>query len=416
MKTSDDKDGIFDRVIGVLGSFWLAAVLLILLLLLTWLGTLQQQYDPIYEVQERYFRSMFVIHYVEGQYPIPLIGGYPILALLMLNLLVGGLWRMRKGASTLGVFIVHLGIVILFLGSFVEDQMSTKGVMIVQEPSPRDTLDKASSFRSYEEWEVAILRPESDGSTTEFVIPYGEFKGLDDDDEARYAASQLPFDVLLTEYMENAKLQNNAGAAPGKPRYRLEALKTVSAEEKRAGRANAAGLQVSLVEKESGTVHQGVLWGGSMDPTFRLAVGAQAWALKLRKRSWDLPFTIQLTKFIHEVHPGTGMPRRYSSYVTMTPHEGSSSSPRDVHITMNEPLREGEYTLYQSSWGPQMGAPGRRMYSGFAVVRNPSDQVPLYACIVIGLGLLVHFGRKLYLFLKAEAKKRAAALATGSQA
>jgi hypothetical protein len=54
------------------------------------------------------------------------------------------------------------------------------------------------------------------------------------------------------------------------------------------------------------------------------------------------------------------------------------------------------------------------MFSVFAVVRNPSDQVPLYACIVIGMGLLIHFGRKLVFYLKAEARKRAAALAAGS--
>ena len=410
---SSQDDPFVEKVLTFLSSFGLAAVILILLLLLTWMGTLQQQYDPIYEVQEKYFRSLFVVHYVAGKYPLPLLGGYLLLPLLFLNLLLGGLMRMRKGASTLGVFIVHLGIVILFAGSFVEDQLSTKGAMQVWEPRPGDARDVAGDYQSYEEWEVAVIRSENDGGTTEFVIPYGAFNGLDADDTGRYYTAELPFDVYLSDFMENSSLQRNPVSGPGESPYILSAEEPVSAEQKNAGRGNVAGLRARLVEKGSGKAHHGVLWGGRGD-TFRLNTQGQPWSVTVRKRSWDLPFTIQLTKFVHEVHPGTGMPRRYSSYVTMIPDAELGTPQRDVHITMNEPLREAEYTLYQSGWGPQMGAPGRRMFSVFAVVRNPSDQVPLYACIVIGLGLIIHFGRKLWLYLKNESRKRTAAAVTGS--
>ena len=40
-------------------------------------------------------------------------------------------------------------------------------------------------------------------------------------------------------------------------------------------------------------------------PSARRLAG-QPWAVTIRKRSWDLPFTINLTKFIHEVPPGHG--------------------------------------------------------------------------------------------------------------
>ena len=199
--------------------------------------------------------------------------------------------------------------------------------------------------------------------------------------------------------------------------YILAEKPPLTAEQARKVR-NLPGLYATLEEKTTGKAHRALLWSRRARP-FEVTLGEQAYTLRLRPQSWQLPFRIGLKRFVHEYHPGTQMPRRFSSYVNVMESGQPDSAARDVHITMNEPLREGEYTLYQSSWGPQMGAPGRRMYSGFAVVRNPSDQVPLYACIVIGLGLLVHFGRKLYLYLKAEARKRAAAaaaLATGSQA
>ena len=46
-----------------------------------------------------------------------------------------------------------------------------------------------------------------------------------------------------------------------------------------------------------------------------------------------------------------------------------------------------------------------REYSVFAVVRNPADQWPKYACYVIGIGLVLHFGMKLAAYLRSRARK-----------
>jgi hypothetical protein len=40
-------------------------------------------------------------------------------------------------------------------------------------------------------------------------------------------------------------------------------------------------------------------------------------------------------------------------------------------------------------------------------VRNPSDHWPLYACIVIGVGLLLAFVPRLFSFVRNQAKSRA---------
>ena len=64
---------------------------------------------------------------------------------------------------------------------------------------------------------------------------------------------------------------------------------------------------------------------------------------------------------------------------TSTVTDGGVS--RDVHITMNEPLRLKGMTLYQSRCGRDDDG---GVYSVFAVVYNPSDRVPMIACSVIG--------------------------------
>ena len=48
--------------------------------------------------------------------------------------------------------------------------------------------------------------------------------------------------------------------------------------------------------------------------------------------------------------------------------------------------------------------PGEPLFSTLAVVRNPADQYPLYACIVIAAGLVLHFSRRLTRYVSAEGK------------
>ncbi|MFV1958188.1 MAG: cytochrome c biogenesis protein ResB [Planctomycetota bacterium] len=388
----------FARTIAFLGSYGLAAILMVLLMLLTLAGTLEQGRSTLYDVQTRYFESVFVIHYIAGKYPVPLPGAMLLLPLLFVNLLVGGLWRMRKGTSTLGIFVVHLGIVLLLAGSWVEHQWSTKGQMKLEEGQSSD------EYVAYRKWEVAIREIHPDGSTREYVIPEEEFDSLDGDARYRFQHPDLPFDLVLSGYLPDARPKP---AEPGQG-VRGYVLAPPPPTKANRNRLDLPGLEALTVAKggEGGASARGLLFGGQRSPwTLPGAVtGGTRWQVMLRQRRWQLPFTIRLDRFVREVYPGTGVPKRFSSFVTQT----ESGVSREAHITMNEPLRSQGYTLYQSSWGPQGAPPGTRLFSTFSVVANPSDRVPLIACIVIGVGLLLHFGRKLHLYLKAQQRRLAA--------
>jgi hypothetical protein len=167
--------------------------------------------------------------------------------------------------------------------------------------------------------------------------------------------------------------------------------------EKEAER-NVAGLVVALAA--GGQRAEGLLWGLQQQPLV-LEAGGAAWALDLRKRRWELPFTITLDQFRHEMHPRTRMAALFESNVTKLEQ---GEPPERFLISMNEPLRHAGYTMYQASWGPANAGPGEPLFSTFAVVRNPADQFPLYACLVIAAGLLGHFGSKLLRHLKRQAR------------
>ena len=91
--------------------------------------------------------------------------------------------------------------------------------------------------------------------------------------------------------------------------------------------------------------------------------------------------------------------RDFRSVVTVADATGS----QEAQIFMNNPLRRDGYVVYQTNWGPQP-AGGPPWYSVFEVSWNPSDVWPAVACIVIWIGLFLHFGKKLLGFLDSSAR------------
>ena len=407
---------VVDKTWRFLGSYGLAAVTLVLLAVLTFFGTWEQGRSTLYDVQTRYFESLGVVHWIGGKYPLPLPGGYLLMGILFVNLVVGGLIRVRKDAARVGVFVIHIGMALLLFGAFLEDMMSVHGMLSISEPgytaSPNEPSppNRSREFVSSREWEVVIRRPNRDGSKSEFVIPQEKFEGLSGDDTLRVSYPDLPFDLVLSDYMRNSRLQRVPPdqAGEGVNGLKLTELEPVGAK---ARLINGPGLHGRVVSKDTSQTLEGLLHGGASN-TLRFTLTDQTWNVELQKRTWLLPFDVELTKFVHEIHPGTGMARRFSSYVNVV--EPGAEGPdgrnvRNVHITMNEPLRYGVYTLYQTNWGPQQVRGPSHYYSVLEVVKAPSEDWslwPILSCAVIFLGLLIHFVMKLVKHLKNEARKR----------
>ena len=78
------------KLFDFLASYGFAVVLLILLTILTLFGTLEQAHSSLFDVQNKYFNSFFLVHYLFGVIPVPLPGVYLLTALLLVNLTCGG--------------------------------------------------------------------------------------------------------------------------------------------------------------------------------------------------------------------------------------------------------------------------------------------------------------------------------------
>ena len=119
------------------------------------------------------------------------------------------------------------------------------------------------------------------------------------------------------------------------------------------------------------------------------------YAVELRYRRAYKPYTIQLLEFRHDLYVGTDTPKNYSSRVRLI--DPSRGEDREVLIRMNEPLRYQGETFYQSAFLP--GDTGTVLQ----VVRNPGVWMPYVSCLLVSLGMLVHFGLNLLTFLEKRA-------------
>ncbi len=365
---------------NLLASAILSVILLIALLLLVFMGTLEQTRIGLYEAQQRYFESMIVVPRLFGVVPIPLPGAYLLLFLVFINMIFGAIIRAPKRLTRPGLLIAHTGILLLVLFGVVSHHFSINGNM------PLYVEESGSRIQSYYDWEVRITEAGGSGEGRQYIIPQEDFEDCGSSETGTFRHDSLPFDVMIGPYYRNSAPVAGAGPPAVDGIVLREEPPAQSAE------MNVPGLFVHLNGDPGLT---GLLWGMERAPWI-VRIKDQTYTLSLSRREWSLPFTLTLKAFHHKKHPGTETPSEFSSDVTV--QEGGTL--RNAVIRMNEPLRHRGYTFYQASWGPSNAQEGDPLYSVLAVTRNPAMKWPVYASILISCGLLLHYGQVLFRYLK----------------
>ena len=407
--------------LALLGSMKLAVVLIVLLALLTWLGTLAQIDEGLWKVQRDYFESWGLI----AQLPlswwgtplftlrIPLPGAYPVMGLLFVNLVVGGLMRLRWNVRNIGVLVVHIGIALLLIAGFVKLEASYSGHLALYE-APKDgsgvasRLYEASTFVSFHDYELALLTERGE-QVEERVVAEAALANARGG-SVTLAPAGLPFKVQLHDWLDNCPPRQKGPMVNAVTPVVSETGSDVAVflEPRPANKErerNVAGCYVTVLA-DDGTRIDSVLFGAELRPfekrrvPFCFTVAGVRYGLDLRRVMFDLPYTVRLDRFEKNDHPGTTMARDFRSFVTV--REGAAE--RQAQIYMNTPLRKDGFVLYQTNWGPQEGG-GPPWYSVLEVSNNPSDMWPAIACGVIALGLMIHFLRKLGAFLTSSTRE-----------
>ncbi len=365
-------------------SLRLTVVLLVLSLILVFAATLDQVNLGIWAVQEKYFRSLFVLWRV-GDIPIPVFpGGYLIGGFLLVNLVAAHIYRFKFTWRKAGIFLTHIGLILLLLGELFSGLWQEDFQMRLVEG---ETKNYSESFRANELAIVETTDPKFDD-----VVAIPE-PVLADRDEIQHP--KLPFRVVTREYYPNAVLQLHANTPAGTPpaatqgvgpRLVLAPVPITYKQDER--NAPAAVLELIGPEGSLGT------WAVStiLPVSQKIEYAGRTWRIGLRFERNYKPFALTLQKVTHDVYVGTEIPKNFSSRVHITTPDGRDD--REVLIYMNNPLRFGGLTFYQYQMDSARGA------STLQVVRNPSWLIPYIACTMMTVGLLGQFALHLTAFFR----------------
>ena len=372
-------------------SFKLATVILILMTLVTLLGTLGQVENGLHAAKVKYFYSFFFSEKLFGTIPVILPGGLLLMILLFVNMTLGALIKVRKRWKGAGLLISHFGMLMLLVGGFVTWAFSTDGFMALY---PGMSSNRVESYR---EWQLEIVPLSKEGvGEKAWIYPAEMLDQVRSDEQRIIKADSLPFDVVLNGYSKNATpIPTSAPMAAGVTGKEIDGFKLSPQKPSKEAEQNLPGCFIEFRPLDGSAPIETILWAGSyrFDPRekpmpFSFKVGDQLYGALLVKKSWTVPFEVRLDEFIFERHPGVSMARNYESRVTRVE---ASEPDKAIEIKMNEPMRHAGYTFFQESFGPSGSQPGDEMFSQFAVANNPADQWPLYALIINGIGLGIHF-------------------------
>lgn len=380
-----------------MAGFELATICLLLLFAATFFGTLEQTQAGLYLTLQKYFdmEALFIIPKLNGKIiPLPLPGTFWVCTVLFVNLTLGGLVRARKGWKTVGVLIAHSGMIFLLVAGAVSQVSKKEGVMHIYQG------DRSNYARSYTEPSIEIYPYDEKGDReSPYVVESKYFDGLDPAETLTLRLSELPFDLVVTGFLRSSELLQVSRAREQHKGERivdgffLQERKRAQQEE-----TNLTGCYLAVQDKKGNALEELLLhYNGMPFPTTVTAtVEGKRYGFSLTRWIWPMPFEVELHKTLGEYWPGTQDPSWFQSDITKV--EGDLR--KDYSIVMNKPMRHGGITLYQASWAPP--TPGGRPHSGFAIVKNPSDQWPKWSLYIAAFGLMVQFGMKLFRFLSSS--------------
>jgi hypothetical protein len=350
----------------------LAVAAMAMLMVLVLLCTFAQVDLGTHASVQRFMRSFLVWARV-GNHEIPVLPGGALVGLVLIANLMASLFaRLVWNPRRIGLWIVHAGLVLLFTGEFVTGAFQVDMRMTIEEGQTVNYLESPVDV------ELAVI------DTTD--SPFNEVVAIPATVLARSAVVALPHTPLslnVRRFFPNAELRERVPSEP--PSLATMGVGASSTIVERATSLRKGENQVAaLVEPVvPGRSHGVWLVSDAVDSPQSFTHEGRTYQLSMRPRRSYLPYAVSLKEFTHRVYPGTDIPKDFSSLVHIFNPLGGEN--RDVLISMNQPLRLDGKTFYQSGFGKQ------DTLSILQVVENPGWLLPYVSCVLVTLGLLLHF-------------------------
>ncbi len=425
--SSSTPKSIPRRAFGVISGLGLATILLLLLILLTWLATLEQIQHGLYATLDKYFNpknfwvfpdaAVFFKHLEgAGKYLPPLPGGYWVCALLVVNLTLGGLIKLRKNPRTIGVLLAHFGILFMVVAGGVAQLRTERGLMMLSEKEGSGLPTTSDYAQSLTDTAVEVLEVDKDGKTTgqvhvikdNYYTDLAPPKKAGKPQETRLISLPgLPFDLELSRYIQNADATAASNMPPQLGEPVVDGWYLRSEAPNKETERDTPGIHARVVKRDGTKGEPFLLVASNQEALqsgapFTVHTDGRTFAVRMEKEIFHIPFKVHLVDARSENFPNTTKPKYFESDI-MRIENGVESK---VFIEMNAPMRYAGLTFYQHTMANGVSQDGgEATVSGFEVVRNPSDQWPKISIFVAGFGLCLHFVLKLRSFLMRGMKR-----------
>ena len=352
--------------------------------ILVFVGTIDQVNLGIYYTQKKYFQSLFVNIPVLN-FMIPLFpGGFLLGSLLLINLTAATIVKLKWKIQNIGLILSHFGLIFLLLGAGLTSCLTTESVMSIKE-------GESSYFSQDQRFnELAIYNVSDSRSDFLVSVPDTLLKS-----KKPINHSKLPFTVTVLDYYQNAQLTNLGSITNPRVSQGIGTslgIKPISPFVRDDFRDNSTAI-VAIHENNTEKKHLGN-WLVSLDFNGgqELTINNQSFIFMLRPKRYYYPFKIKLNNFTHDRYAGTEIPMNFASDISL--EDFNNNEFRDAKIYMNHPLRYQGKTFFQMSFGED------DTLSILQVVTNPGWLIPYISCVIMTIGLCIHFGVSLLKFRK----------------
>jgi hypothetical protein len=364
--------------------------LLALCMILVFVATIAQVNIGSHQAQTQYFRSwMTLVPLAAGDFrmPLPLPGGLTLGTLLIVNLLVAQFNRFKLRPRTIGILLIHTGILLLLVGELLTAFLGSESQMVINE---NQTVNYSTAPREVELVVIDKGNPDRDHVK---AIPQSRLR-----DGAEFSFDG--FTVRIKRFLQNSEIVPTAEAGPEFEDLRADKGPGVAFAvremplETASDRRDLSSAFVEIIQGDDPPLGCWLV-SNALTGQQEIRIGDTSRVIAMRQRRFYHPFSITLLDFSHDRYQGTEIPKNFSSRVRIE-HAAEGES-RETLIYMNHPLRYNGLTFYQS------GFDNDDTTTILQVVKNPVWTLPYTACAMVSLGLLWVFSLHL---LKALTRRR----------
>lgn len=356
-----------------LGSFYVTIGAMMGLMGIVCLGTVFQVNAGLYWVLDHIFNTWLIWTTIFG-ITIPCFpGGWTIGTVFVINLIAKWIGRPIT-RHNMGLVIIHSGIAILLVGAGISSRYAEELQLILPLNSP---VNYAENHR-VSELAISKILPKSGSESESSIVAISPIQSRQTID-----LPEFPFIIQVIDSYPNVVINRRPMPLPF-PANRGIGLQVDVIPTRQINQQDGHQIPAALIDIQTRAQFSVGRWWVShaFSEWQPVAINGQSYEIQLRPQRTQLGVTVQLDKFIHDMHPGTTIPAKFSSTITL--NDPKTGEKRRAEISMNHPLRYRGYTWYQASFSENGNV------SVLQLVKNPGWTVPYLACGIISIGLIYH--------------------------